>query len=262
MKMNNLVKNNQITMKYKILALAILFYACSFAQVGINTSEPITELDVNGKTTIRDTPILEDNNDLKTLYVNEEGLVGVKDFSGGPLTEEFFYAATNYDRNSTQTATDNFNNHITQNFEFDSEDIIYNTIKLNLATIDNNNYFRIGEDGVYEFNGFLNLHMKGNDNSKIFIAFLLEYSEDEGLTWSNLTGSRPVLTLAWGLGQSIPYTFPTTIYRMKKNSLLRVSYYRTKTVGEIVQIQGDTVDEIYFDKAYGATTYKFILKKL
>ena len=39
MKMTNLVKNNQSTMKYKILVLAILFYACSFAQVGINTSE-------------------------------------------------------------------------------------------------------------------------------------------------------------------------------------------------------------------------------
>lgn len=248
-------------MKNKFLILASILASTSFAQVGINTSEPLTELDVNGKTTIRETPILEDNNNLKSLYVDDKGLVGVKDFSNGILTEEIFYAFTSSRRNTATTTTENFNNHVIQYFDFESGDILYNTIGVSfISNEDGKKYFRIGEDGVYEFNGFLNFRIAGDLNNKIFIAIRLEYSEDEGTTWVNLTGSRPIYNIDWSPGQSTPYTFPTTIYQMKKNSLLRMAFYRTRSADQ--SLQGDTVSNLYFNSGYGASTYKFVLKKL
>lgn len=244
-------------MKKTFLIIALIFANSSYAQVGINTSEPLTELDVNGKTTIRETPILIDNNNLNALYVDDKGLVGIKDFSNGVLTEEIFYAFTSLQRNTT--ATEDFNNNVTQYFEFETGDILYNTIGVSLVTIGDNKYFKVAEDGVYEFNGFLNFRLTGVLNNKIFIAIKLEYSEDEGTTWVNLTGSRPVYTIDWSAGQTIPYTFPTTIYNMKKNSLLRIAFYRTKAGS---QQQGEPVNDIYFTNGYGSSTYKFILKKL
>lgn len=60
-------------MKTNLTTLSLLFYFCSFAQVGIGTTDPTKDLDVNGELRVRNLPPITSN---EFLVSDPEGNVG------------------------------------------------------------------------------------------------------------------------------------------------------------------------------------------
>ncbi len=155
--------------------LGLLFSILSLsAQVGINTNEPRTSLDVNGETTIRKTNYLKGT--LSPLYVDQNGLVGLKEDTGTNLTTAVFYAEG--DRQVVVPTANIFNDGTTFQLYVKPEDIQQNSIDVTQS----GNFFKVNKKGIYEITGFINFLIDTELNNNTFIVVAIDISTNNGAT--------------------------------------------------------------------------------
>lgn len=244
----------------RILLITALFVGVTaFGQnekIGINTALPKTTLDVNGDMTVRKVEKL--SGDIKPLYIDKDGLVGTVVSKDDKVSSAIFSA-------SAFGHVLNLNEGKEVVFNEGKEDIPipFKTTNIDINTLGiavHKDAFQIAEDGIYELNAFANFFISSATNNKIFIIITLQTSTNNGATWKNITGSRPVFV------QSVStmfhsYNLPTTIASLTKGTLVRIAFKRSYS-GEIAQ--GATVNymRVSGNSNYATKAFELVIKKL
>lgn len=245
----------------RILLIAALFVGVTtFGQnekIGINTALPKTTLDVNGDMTVRKLEKL--SGDIKPLYIDKDGLVGTM------VSKEEKVSSAIFSANSTKIVLD-----LTEGkevaFNDEKEDI---PIPCRITHIDINTLgvtvrksaFQIKEDGVYELNTFVNFIINSDENSKTFMIVTLQTSTDDGVTWTNITGSRPVFLQTVHGGMNHPHNLPTTIASLTKGTLVRIAFKRSY-LGTTAQGARVKSIRVSGNANYASKAFEFVIKKL
>lgn len=245
----------------RILLIAALFVGVTaFGQnekIGINTALPKTTLDVNGDMTVRKLEKL--SGDIKPLYIDKDGLVGTMVSKEEKVSSAIFSA----NRTGTVLSLDKgeqerFNlgvEEIAIPFTINKSDI--NTLEIGVRK----SAYQIKEAGIYELNTFVNFIITSDEYSKTFMIVTLQTSTDDGVTWTNITGSRPVFLQTVQGGMNHPHNLPTTIASLTKGTLVRIAFKRSSLNGNL---QGNPVKSILVrgSSNYATKAFELVIKKL
>lgn len=214
--------------KKTLLFIISFSLGLSYAQVGVNTEDPQATLHIEGDLIISNTsPKSNDNSTLKPLFVDPDGNVvrSVTTQAVSPI----LVIQTNREvisSSSTPNILTAFNSGTAQSFAFTPSDITIN----NLGGSIQNGYIRIAETGIYQINSLINyLFGSAASGNNIFISITLQKSTNNGSTWSNVVGYRPIFTINWPAGQGNPAILPTAITPLSAGNLLRYSFERTRS---------------------------------
>lgn len=253
--------------------------------VGINTELPRTTLDVNGKLTVRDTGNIENDGQVKALYVDKEtGLIGTVAPSTPTAPITVLSAKSNNILPSTDSNAVEFNKGNTDlTVPLSSDDIFPN----NLGVLIDNNTVVIQEAGTYQINAYLNMIISTPSTNKRITVEFPEVSTITGkpktLTQSilipapyrlvflyamlkkngtEIAGARPILTNILN-NQSDIITLPTTTIKLAKGDRLSLAFNRTMSVsGGVTSPAGDDVSKIGIGANYAARPYSMTITKL
>ncbi|MDR1056273.1 MAG: hypothetical protein LBL90_10765 [Prevotellaceae bacterium] len=230
--------------------------------VGINTNNPGTSLDVNGKLTVRDVSELNlaSSSVAKQLYIDANtGLLGLQP-AGVQVASPIFFASTNRTIFSNGSYLTDFNA---------CNDIILTPVNGDIelnnlgVTFDSGkNAFKIHDNGTYQAAAVLNFYFAtANSGDKVFINVRIEKSADAGANWTTITGTRPVCSVDWNNGQYISVSIPLTVQPLQAGDLIRIVFNRTKAGGGTI-LQGSALTEIRLTNGYSTPTYTLSLTRL
>lgn len=245
----------------RILLITALFVGVTaFGQnekIGINTALPKTTLDVNGDMTVRKLEKL--SGDIKPLYIDKDGLVGTMVSKEEKVSSAIFSA-------SSKIIVLNLNEGKEVAFNERKEDIPIpcRTTHIDINTLGvavRNSAFQIKEDGIYELNTFVNFYLSSSKDNRIFMIVTLQTSTDDGVTWTNITGSRPVFLQTVQGGMNHPHNLPTTIASLTKGTLVRIAFKRSYSG---TTAQGATVNSMRVggNANYATKSFELVIKKL
>lgn len=130
------------------------------------------------------------------------------------------------------------------------------------TTVGTGGVVSIAQTGTYLLGGSINFQLNMNDNdSYAYIAINLELSTDNGVTWSSISGGRPLFPrVATNTTRNYPFVIPSVISQLTSGNKIRISLYRTKTTTN--DLQGTDMSEVGIGSDYGAPTYTFSFTKL
>jgi hypothetical protein len=232
--------------------------------IGINTPDPNTPLDVNGELTVRDVKELNlvQGNLARQLYINTNtGLVGLQP-AGEQAVSPIFFAST--DRTvlngpPNSSILSEFNNCENMVLAPVNDDIVLNNIEITLNS--GKNAFRIGESGTYQIAGALNFFFATpKEADRVYINTRMEKSTDGGNSWNSITGIRPILIIDWYSGQYTSVNLPITVQPLQAGDLIRIVFNRTKAGGTM--LQGSSVTELRVALGYSTPAYTVSLTRL
>jgi hypothetical protein len=232
--------------------------------VGINTPNPNTPLDVNGGLTVREVKELNliQGNLARQLYINTNtGLVGLQP-AGEQAASPIFFASTDrtvFNGPKNSPILSEFNKGENMVLTPVNDDIVLNNIKVTLNS--GKSAFRIGESGTYQIAGALNFFFATpGEANRVYINTRMEKSTDGGNTWNSITGIRPILIIDWYSGQYTSVNLPITVQPLQAGDLIRVVFNRTKAGGTM--LQGSSVTEIKVALGYSTPAYTISLTRL
>lgn len=227
------------------------FVVTENAEVGIGTSEPTQKLDVNGKLRVRDTEYLPTSSPTYPLYVDEDGVVGKSVIV--PTTKIGYF-----ERSIGQTLSHtSFNNSVEITIPISLSHATINTI----GFTGSGNHIIIPEDGFYSVSASANLELTtGNVGNKVYIAFQVQRSSNNGSTWTTLTGARPIFEMHSTAWLYYPYTLPTIIAELNQGDRIRFIFYRTKSSSGAGQ--GALLTHLGISSGQGTKGYTLTLNKL
>jgi hypothetical protein len=229
--------------------------------VGINTDNPGTSLDVNGKLTVRDASELNlaSGNVARQLYIDTgTGLLGLQP-AGIQVVSPIFSASTSRTIFSNGNTLTNFNACNDIILTPNNDDMKLNNLGIIFES--EKNAFRIKEIGTYQVAAALNFSFTSeNKGDKVFINVRIQKSTNGGSNWSTIAGIRPVCTVDWEFGQSTAISLPLTIQQFQTGDLIRIVFNRTKAEGNVPQ--GNDLKGISLLSSYYTPTYTLSLTRL
>lgn len=246
-------------MKRSILFAVLFVGMTAVAQnekVGINTDLPRTTLDVNGDATIRKVEKLSGN--IRPLFIDSDGLVGTAVAKEDKVTSTIFSASSS---NNVLILKDGNEDRFNSGTADIPIPVTINQANINTLGITvSNQAFKIKEEGIYEITSFVNFYIRSATNNKTFVIVTLQISEDNGVTWKNISGSRPVFLQGNG-GMNHPHNIPTTIIALKNGTLVRMAFKRSFLKGSG---QGSNVTgiDVSGNSSYATKAYELVIKKL
>ncbi len=255
-KLFNFLKSFMI--KKALFILISFSLGSSYAQVGINTESPQATLHIEGDLIIKNTsPKSANNANLKPLFVDPEGHVvrSVATQAVSPIlaiqTNRLMLSSSS-DPNTLTV----FNDGSRQSFDFIASDILINNLGINIQ----NGYIRIAETGIYQISSLINyVFGTSTTGSNVFINISLQKSTNNGGTWFDVVGYRPIFTINWTTGQSTPAILPTVIASLSQGDLLRYSFYRTRSGATL---QGSPITFLSIDAVYSTPSVSISIVKL
>jgi hypothetical protein len=233
--------------------------------VGINTNNPGTSLDVNGKLTVRDVKDLnlEQDGQARQLYINTStGLVGLQP-AGKQVASPIFFASTERtifsDEEGYVDVLREFNNGNPITLSPVKNDIVLNNLDIILDS--GKNAFKIGESGTYQVAVALNFYFKSAaSGDKAYINVRLEKSSDGGATWNAIAGTRPICFIDWNHGQHTSINLPITVQALQEGDFVRIVFNRTRAGS--VTLQGNKMLAISLTGGYSTPAYTLSLTRL
>ncbi|WP_333663341.1 hypothetical protein [Chishuiella changwenlii] len=237
----------------KAFILIALLLVCNevYSQVGINTNDPTESLDVNGKMRIRDTPTLSSAS-ANSLYVDENGVIGKSDLTPTPPQITFVSSI------ETTNVVNNFNAGNTIQLPVTSANLSLNSLNSTIL----NNSIRIPSAGIYQLTGALNISLStGAINNRVYLAFNIQRSINNGSTWTSVSGARPVFIMADNTEISYNSVLPQSTVELNENDLLRLVIYRTRLPNGTLQGSNLTVGNITQNIDHGSRSFVLSLSK-
>lgn len=253
--------------------------------VGIGTINPTTKLDVKGGITLDKTLKINDieqlvPNNLKSLFVSPDGRIGTAVVN---KETSLAYFQNGGSVNTAASFIDIFNlgEEIVMPFSSAS-----NVLKMHVGDIievDASGYLKIKQKGYYQLSLFLSTYIGGGpvpkkkynvtgsssstvevdspSDNQVFFRSTIQHSKDNGATWSTIVGIRPIIVVSPG-SFFYPQVFPTTIFELNQNDLVRVVYTRSKSSGGNVQGKDIVSISINSNSDLGLNAYQFSISKL
>ncbi|WP_241279660.1 hypothetical protein [Chryseobacterium cucumeris] len=221
-------------------------------RVGIGTASPSQLLDVNGKARVRNLSTLTSSN-VSPVYSDENGVLGKVAIS---LQSQIAFYRSDV---AYSFPASSFNAGNKQIIPIQSSHASLNTIG---TTVDTSGVVSIAQTGTYLLGGSINFQLNMDDNdSYAYIAINLELSTDNGLTWSSISGGRPLFPrVVTNAVRNYPFVIPSVISQLTSGNKIRISVYRSKTDNNTVQ--GTSMAAIGIGLSYGAPAYTFSFTKL
>lgn len=242
----------------KVFLIIVLFVGViSFAQeqkVGINITLPKTTLDVNGDLTVREVQKLSGN--VEKLYVDNNGKLGL-DYRPKKEVETLVFSGNTERRIVNTNGSYKFNEGEQFELWVKAEDIKLNSIGITHS----GNYFKIGETGTYLVSGFVNFLIESEIGNKTFMVVAIEVSTNNGSSWTNISGSRPIFTQDVKL-QYFGHAIPTTVADLQAGTLIRTAFIRSRSSGG--SLQGQNLQKLSVEgiSNEGIKAMDFLIRKL
>lgn len=201
--------------------LVFLLPIISYSQVGINTDNPRSTLDVNGELTIREVYPLKGQT-INNLYINENGLIGTNSNTSN-ITSKIFNAIGNQTNIvNSPTILNSFNNGYVQNIAIENNFFVLN--KLGIQSNRNNLLFK--EDGTYLINVAINFNFTSANNGEVYILGAIQTKKPLDSNWNTISGSRIIVSDEGYNQLSKSMVFPMQINEIVKDTELRIIFYR------------------------------------
>lgn len=237
--------------KTYILAIAFILATAVYSQVGINTDTPTETLDVNGRVRIRELADL-DSDKLLPVYMDENGLLGRS--TTNPSSPQTTFISSR----STTNVSDNFNSGNIIQLPITETNIGLNT----LNTILENNSIKINSAGTYQLTAALNILLStGSIDSRVYLAFNIQRSADNGESWRSVSGARPIFIMAATGTFFYNSVLPVVLVDLNENDLLRLVIYRTRANNGALQGSELTTAIVSQSNQHGTRAYSLSISK-
>ncbi len=274
-----------------------IFSNILFAQVGVQTANPLGNFHVDGK---KDNPktgntvsLVQEQND---FIITKDAKVGTRNISPNQMLDVNgktqvrdlsnlsssstnilyaddngdlgFYTPTPHFAEAAYYMLKNLHTYSTSDLaDYNLGNKIIVPIQSNEAVVNSlattvlNNNIKINDAGYYFVGGAVNFFISSKTaEAKIHVASNIEVSSDNGTTWRAISGSKTLFVLYWNGLMNNSLLVPSVLTKLNKNEIIRVVFYRTKDSTNLVQ--GDPLSSLGITNGYGSPSYSISISKL